>query len=155
MYGKKPTLEQRLAALPPPTYTPIVHKPILLDFDNCKSSIGDLTGRFLSSQSLTNLQIDFMLAVLQADLMKQAALRESSPTFSVLRTLFSTKVVELYDQQVYDTSDKRQHFVDIVGYDIKAGRTILFGCIFHIDMNHWVSLAVNVAVRTILYADSM
>lgn len=38
MYGKKPTLEQRLAALPPPTYTPIVHKPILLDFDKLTTS---------------------------------------------------------------------------------------------------------------------
>lgn len=33
LYGTKPTLEQRLAAIPPSTYTPIVHKPILLNFE--------------------------------------------------------------------------------------------------------------------------
>ena len=33
LYGSKPTLEQRLAALPPPTHTPIAPKPVLLSFD--------------------------------------------------------------------------------------------------------------------------
>ena len=40
LYGTKPTLEQRLAALPPPVYEPIVPKPVLLDFK--KLSIADL-----------------------------------------------------------------------------------------------------------------
>lgn len=40
LYGTKPTLEQRLAAIPPPTYTPITPKPVLLDFK--KLSTADL-----------------------------------------------------------------------------------------------------------------
>ena len=31
--GPKPTLEQRLAAIPPPTHTPIAPKPVLLNFE--------------------------------------------------------------------------------------------------------------------------
>ena len=33
LYGEKPTLAQRLAAIPPPTYTPIAPKPVLLNFE--------------------------------------------------------------------------------------------------------------------------
>lgn len=51
LYGKKPTLKQCLAALPPPTYTPIVHKPILLDFD--KLTISDLIKIFMSKFDTT------------------------------------------------------------------------------------------------------
>jgi hypothetical protein len=40
LYGTKPTLKQRLAAIPPPTYTPIVPKPVLLNFE--KLTIADL-----------------------------------------------------------------------------------------------------------------
>jgi hypothetical protein len=39
-YGTKPTLKQRLAAIPSPTYTPIVPKPVLLNFK--KLTIADL-----------------------------------------------------------------------------------------------------------------
>ena len=38
LYGSKPTLEQRLAAIPPPTYTPIAPKPVLLNFEKLTSA---------------------------------------------------------------------------------------------------------------------
>jgi hypothetical protein len=40
LYGTKPTLEQHLAAIPSLTYTPIVPKPVLLNFE--KLTIADL-----------------------------------------------------------------------------------------------------------------
>lgn len=51
VYGKKPIFEHRLTALPPPTYTPIVHKPILLDFDKLTTS--DLIKIFTSKVDAT------------------------------------------------------------------------------------------------------
>jgi hypothetical protein len=39
-YSTKPTFEQRLAAIPSPTYTPIVPKPVLFNFE--KLTIVDL-----------------------------------------------------------------------------------------------------------------
>lgn len=44
LYGTKPTLEQRLAAIPPPTYTPIAPKPVLINFD--KLTTADLVRIF-------------------------------------------------------------------------------------------------------------
>lgn len=40
IHGKKPTLADRLAALPPPTYTPIASKPVTLNFE--KLTVADL-----------------------------------------------------------------------------------------------------------------
>ena len=40
LYGKKPTLQERLDALPTPSYEPIRPKPVLIDFE--KHSIEDL-----------------------------------------------------------------------------------------------------------------
>jgi hypothetical protein len=40
LYSTKLTLEQRLAAIPPPTYTPIILKPVLFNFE--KLTIADL-----------------------------------------------------------------------------------------------------------------
>ena len=38
LYGKKPTIAERLAELPPPTHQPIAPKPILLNFEKLSST---------------------------------------------------------------------------------------------------------------------
>jgi hypothetical protein len=56
LYGTKPTLEQRLAAIPPPTYTPIVPKPVLLNFE--KLTIADLIRIFEPKFEATLKRLD-------------------------------------------------------------------------------------------------
>lgn len=56
LYGSKPTLEQRLAAIPPPTYTPITPKPVLLNFE--KLTTADLTRIFAPKFAATLKRFD-------------------------------------------------------------------------------------------------
>jgi hypothetical protein len=56
LYGTKPTLEQRLAAIPPPTYTPIVPKPVLLNVE--KLTIADLIRIFKPKFEATLKRLD-------------------------------------------------------------------------------------------------
>jgi hypothetical protein len=56
LYGTKPTLEQRLAAIPPLTYTPIVPKPVLLNFE--KLTIADLIRIFEPKFEATLKRLD-------------------------------------------------------------------------------------------------
>lgn len=54
--GPKPTLEQRLAAIPQPTFTPIAPKPVLLNFE--KLAIADLVRIFTPKFDATLKRLD-------------------------------------------------------------------------------------------------
>ena len=56
LYGSKPTLEQRLAAIPPPTYIPIAPKPVLLNFE--KLTTADLIRIFIPKFAATLKRFD-------------------------------------------------------------------------------------------------
>lgn len=56
LYGTKPTLQQRLAAIPPPTYTSIASKPVLLNFE--KLTVADLVRIFTPKFEATLRRLD-------------------------------------------------------------------------------------------------
>jgi hypothetical protein len=56
LYSTKPTLKQRLAAIPSSTYTPIVSKPVLLNFE--KLTIADLIRIFEPKFEATLKRLD-------------------------------------------------------------------------------------------------
>ncbi|KAG6807178.1 hypothetical protein H0H92_008501 [Tricholoma furcatifolium] len=106
--------------------------------------------RFLSRDWLGDEQIDLLIALLRQDI--QASL--SSRNIHLIDCIFSRQLLHAFHDDItgvlpYDPCS--DGFVQRFGPSLTS--TSEFGGIFHINGNHWIAAAVDIAQEALVYAD--